>query len=133
MTPRQYKFLEIWIALASVALAGWLFQDNALVARGLFVPAVLYAIWNWDTIRSIERVGPTPNEVIRNNTVARVWVVAVVTAEAAVAFGFLLSGHNLGDHMAGYWSLLLALIAPIALPLFLSQVALFRRLRHVES
>ena len=133
MTPGQYKLIEIWIMLAGVALVCWLFQDNAWVARGVFVPAVLYVIWNWDAIRSIERVGPTPNEVIKNNVVARVWVFFVAAVEAALAFGFLLSGRNLGDHIVDYWPLLLALIAPIALPLFLSQVALFRRLRHVES
>lgn len=112
---------------------GWLFQDNVWIVRLAFIPALVYILWNWDTVRAIERIGPTPKEIIETNTLARTWTMVIVLAEIGFVFAFLYTGRNFGDYLNGYWPLFAALIAPIALPLLLSQLALYRKLERVES
>lgn len=133
MTLRQRQFAFAWAILGCLAFVGWVFQDNAWLIRGAFVLAVVYFLWNLDTVRLLQRVGPTPAEVIKTNALAHGWVVVVVMVEISVALFFLLSGRNLGDYIGSYWLLFGTLVAPLALPVLLSQLTLFRRLRHVES
>ena len=133
MNSGQRKLLEFWGVLGGLLLLGWLFQDNVWVTRLVFIPVLGYIIWNWRAVRAIEQVGPTPKEIIESNIMARTWIVVLILIEIGLAFFSLLGGRNLGDYIGGYWIFFIALIAPIALPLLLSQFALFKRLEHAES
>jgi len=133
MNSGQRKLLEFWGVLGGLLILGWLLQDNVWVTRLAFIPVLGYIIWNWRAVRAIERVGPTPKEIIESNILARTWIIVLILIEIVLAFFFLLSGRNLGDYIDGYWLFFIALMAPIALPLLLSQMALFKRLDHAES
>ena len=111
----------------------WFFQNDEWIARGAFLPVCLYAIWKFEEIREIEKQGPTPLEVFRSNRGVRYWTIVCLAVQITVSFFFLLSGRDLGDYVAGFGTLMLAILVPFLPALLLSQVAMFNRLGSVTG
>jgi len=132
MAPRQKTLLKWWLILLGLLIVVWSFQDNAWIARGAFVPVVVYAIWNAGEIREMERKGPTPRDIILNSKAMLLWVTGALITETGIAIFFLVSGRDLGEYIGGFGALLFVILAPILPPVFASQVALFRSLGNEE-
>ncbi|SCZ52248.1 hypothetical protein [Thiohalomonas denitrificans] len=127
MTKKQRKLIEIWGVLFTFLTIALLLVDHPALARAMFIPLVIYGILNWQSIRSLEGVGPTPIEVIEGSSKIRMWLIAVCGIEVIVAISFLMTGSNL-DKYLGIWSLLAAFLAPLLPALIASQLLLYRRL-----
>ncbi len=132
MVLRQKTLLKWWLILLGLLIVVWLFQGDAWIARGAFVPVVIYAIWNAGEIRELKRKGPTPRDIIRDSKAMLFWVTGVLVTETGIAIFFLVNGRDLGEYIGGVGALLLVVLAPILPPVFASQVALFRSLGNEE-
>jgi len=106
----------------------WAFQDNETVARLAFLPAVAYFLLNQRAIRALEKVGPTPKQVIEESRYVKLLVVALFAAEIATAYYAVASGERIDDYLYNFGALLLALIGPLLPALIVSQILLYRRL-----
>lgn len=133
MAPRQKTLLKWWLILLGLLIVVWLFQDNAWIARGAFVPVVIYAIWNAGEIRALERKRPTPLDIMRDSKAMLFWVTGALVTETGIAIFFLASGRDLGEYIGGVGALLLVVLAPILPPIFASQAAIFRSLGNEKS
>lgn len=128
MTRLQRKQLEGWIVVLMLFFVVWLFQDNPVVARGAFLPVIIYLMANWSTILYMARVGPTPTEVLAKSIRIRVGLFVCIGLQLAVAYFFLFTGRDLGKILTGYGSLTLAVLFPILPAVINSEFARFRRL-----
>lgn len=131
MTRLQRKQLEEWIIILTLFLVVWLFQDSPAIARGAFLPAIIYLVVNWNTILCIRRTGPTPAEVIQNSTRIRIGLFVCIGLQLAVAYFFLLTGQDLGEILTGYGSLTLTVLFPILPAIVNSEFARFHRLGKI--
>lgn len=131
MTRLQRKQLEGWIVVLVLFLVIWLFQDTPVVARGAFLPAIIYLMANWGTILYMARVGPTPTEVLTKNTRIRMGLFFCIGVQLTVAYFFLFTGRDLGEILTGYGSLTLAVLFPILPAVIISEFTRFRRLGKI--
>lgn len=128
MTGKQRMLLRTWAVFAGLLIWGWIFQSEPWIARAGFVPVLIYLSLNWGTLRELEKVGPSPKEVIGSSSIAKYWVVICLFAEIALAYGALFMRVNFGSYISGYWSLFIALVLPLAVPILISQRTLYQRL-----
>jgi hypothetical protein len=131
MTTLQRKFIESRLVIVALFVMVTIFQDNAWLARAAFAAALLYAWANVETLKRIDRTGPTPAQILASSALTRYWLATGIVAEAAIAYYFLFSGKNLGQYL-GFGSLLLAFLFPIAPAAYLSQRELFRKLQNAR-
>lgn len=130
MTVLQRKFVESRLVLALLLVAVTMLQEDVVWARTAFGLAAIYGFLNWKTLSEIERNGPRLVDVLSANTVAKYWLGGVVAAEASLAYYYLLSGRDLGEHLDGFGTMFLAFIVPLAPALCVHQRAQFVALRH---
>ena len=128
MTPPQRKFIESRIVLAGLLIAVTLFQDFAWIARGAFLPVLIYGFANLESLKALESTEPRLMQTFEESRLARYCLAGGLVLQIVVSSYFVFSGRNLGKYVDGFGTLVLAFIFP-ALPLIcLNQRNVFRRL-----
>jgi hypothetical protein len=128
MNYYRRKLIESWIVILALLAVASMYQDNAFIACGVFVPVAIYFIMNARVFKHFQRSAPSPKQVIEGSSTIQKWCIAAVGLQILVAFSFLLSGGNLGDYLTGPASLFVAILFPLAPPIFINQTELYRRL-----
>ncbi len=133
MNHRQRKYMEGIFVLFMLFAVVWFFQDHDTIARLAFIPAIIYFLLNHREIRSIEQVGPTPKQIIQNNSIVRALVIAILSVEIIASYSALLSGFRIDEGLEGFWMLLVVILGPLMPAIVVSQVLLYRRLGDEHS
>jgi hypothetical protein len=128
MTRTQQKHIEIILVLIALLGGIWFFQNSALIARLLFIPAGLYLLINWRDVQFIESVGPSPIEVLQTYKVIRALAILTLGLEIMIAYYLIFSGSSIGLKANSFGMLLLAFAAPGLPALAISQVQLHKNL-----
>ena len=129
MTRTQQKHIEIILVFAALLGGVWFFQNNALIARLLFIPAGLYLLVNWLDVQFIESVGPSPIEVLQTYKVIRALAILSLGLEILITYYLVFSGSSIGLKVANNFGLLLfAFIWPGLPALVISQVQIHKNL-----
>lgn len=130
MSVKQRKYLEYLAVLLCLLVAVWYFQDDEIVARLVFVPAVLYFLINQRQIPSIEQFMPSPKEIISESRFIRGVTITILGLEIIVAYWSLATGIRIDGAFQGFWMLMLALIGPLLPAVIVSQMRLYRVLAN---
>lgn len=94
----------------------------------MFIPLLIYGMFNWQAIRSLESAGPSPKGIIEWSRPVRAWLISALGFQILVAAGFLMMGIDLGTYISGFWSLFAAFLMPLLPALLASQLMLYGRL-----
>ena len=78
MSVKQRKYLECLAVLLCLLVAVWYFQNDEIVARLVFIPAVLYFLINQRQILSIEQFMPSPKEIINESRFIKGVTIAIL-------------------------------------------------------
>ncbi len=130
MSAKQRKYLECLAVLLCLLVAVWYFQNDDIVARLVFVPAVLYFLINQRQIRSIEQFMPSPKEIINESRFIKGVTIAILGLEIIAAYWSLVTGVRIDGVFQGFGMLMLALIGPLLPAVIVSQVRLYRALAN---
>ena len=133
VTQKQRKHLESLFVLLAFLAAVWYFQDNGVVARLLFVPAVVYCVLNHRRFRDFGRGAPSPKQLIEHSRSLRRITMVILAVEILVAYSALLSGFRIDAALQGVGMLSLAVLAPLLPAIVISQWLLYRRLGNDKS
>jgi hypothetical protein len=128
MTPAQKKLIESRLVLAALLITVTLFQHNAWIARGAFLPVLIYIFFNYENLKATEMKELSPLQTFDESRLARYCLVGGVVLQIVISFYFVLSGKNLGTYLDGLGTLFLAFIFPALPMIFLNQRDVFRRL-----
>jgi predicted membrane protein len=132
MNQNQKKLVEIWFVMISLFIIVGVFEENEYIARGIFIPVVIYFFLNYETIKSFENSALTVKNIIANNKFMSLFTVGYLLLAIIISFYFLFSGKDLGKYLDSFWSLALALGAPLIVPIIVSQKLLFIELGKNE-
>lgn len=130
MSVKQRKYLECLAVLLCLLVAVWYFQNDEIVARLVFIPAVLYFLINQRQILSIEQFMPSPKEIINESRFIKGVTIAILGLEIIVAYWSLVTGVRIDGVFQGFGMLMLALIGPLLPAVIVSQVRLYRALAN---
>jgi len=133
MTRNQRKYLECLTVFALFIVTVWYFQDDKVMARLVFIPIVIYYLINLRQIRAIEKVGPSPMQVIQDSSFVRGTTIAILGLEIVVAYSSLISGLRIDGVLQGFGMLMLAVLGPLLPATVVSQLRLYRRLANAKS
>lgn len=104
-------------------------QDTGREAWWVFLPALLYAMLNWESIDEFQRRSLKPIEIIDRSTGIRYWVYGSSAFLVLAASISLLSDSNPLDYL-GFGSLLTLIFLPLLPVVYTSQVTLYRDLAN---
>lgn len=128
MNQNQKKLIEIWFVMIGLFVVVGFFEDNDYIARGIFIPVVIYFFYNYEKIKSFENSAFTVKDIISNNKFMSLFAVGYLLLAIIVSFYFLFYGKDLGEYIDSFWSLALVFGAPLIVPVIVSQKLLFKEL-----
>ncbi|RLW69809.1 MAG: hypothetical protein B6D71_08855 [gamma proteobacterium symbiont of Stewartia floridana] len=128
MSKQQKKLVEVWVIVIVLFIVVGIFQDNATIARAAFIPVVIYVLFNYREIRSLEAHAPTLQEIISKSKFMSSFGLVYLLLVIIGSFYFLFSGKYLGNYILDFWKLAFVFLCPIIIPIIISQKILYRSL-----
>lgn len=129
MNKLQRKYIQSSSVMMSLIIVVVYFQDDHLIARLAFIPAVVYAALNYKFLQKIESFGPSPKEVLETSAVVKLITIVLLGGEISLVYYWFLCGNDISNIIDGFEILLLAILGPMLPALLVSRIMLFRRLR----
>ena len=132
MNQNQKKLVEMWFVIIGLFTIVGVFEHNPIIARGVFIPFIIYYYLNRNKIKAFESSALTVKEIILNSKSMSFLAIGYLFIAIIVSFYFLFSGKDLGEYINNFWSLVAALGFPLIAPIIVSQKLLFKELGKSE-